>query len=68
MKRRGYCIDHSTTLAFGDSMNDESMIEKCGYGVAMVNGNEHIKNIADFVTEKTNNDDGVADFIEKYIL
>ena len=61
-------IDHSTTLAFGDSMNDESMIEKCGYGVAMVNGNEHIKNIADFVTEKTNNDDGVADFIEKYIL
>lgn len=61
-------IDHSTTLAFGDSMNDESMIEKCGYGVAMVNGNEHIKNIADFVTEKTNNDDGVADFIEKHIL
>lgn len=61
-------IDHGTTLAFGDSMNDESMIEKCGYGVAMVNGNEHIKSIADFVTEKTNNDDGVADFIEKYIL
>ena len=61
-------IDWKTTLAFGDSMNDESMIEKCGYGVAMVNGNPYIKKSADFVTDKTNNEDGVADFIEKYIL
>ena len=55
-------------MAFGDSMNDESMIEKCGYGVAMANGNPYIKKIADFVTDKTNNEDGVADFIEKYVL
>ncbi len=64
-----YCgIDPATTMAFGDSMNDESMILKCGYGVAMLNGNEQIKKQADFVTEKTNNEDGVADFIEKYVL
>lgn len=61
-------IDKKTTMAFGDSMNDESMIEKCGYGVAMANGNPYIKKIADFVTDKTNNEDGVADFIEKYVL
>lgn len=61
-------IDKKTTMAFGDSMNDESMIEKCGYGVAMANGNSYIKKIADFVTDKTNNEDGVADFIEKYVL
>ncbi len=61
-------IDPATTLAFGDSMNDESMITKCGYGVAMKNGNEQIKKIARFVTDKTNNEDGVADFIEKMIL
>ena len=61
-------IDAGTTMAFGDSMNDESMITKCGYGVAMKNGNEQIKKLAGFVTEKTNNEDGVADFIEKWVL
>lgn len=61
-------IDVKTTMAFGDSMNDESMITKCGYGVAMKNGNGEIKRIADFVTDRTNNEDGVADFIEKHVL
>lgn len=61
-------IDVKTTMAFGDSMNDESMITKCGYGVAMKNGNEQIKKIAGFVTDRTNNEDGVADFIEKHVL
>lgn len=61
-------IDEKTTMAFGDSMNDESMIRKCGYGIAMKNGNEEIKKIAAFVTDKTNNEDGVADFIEKHVL
>lgn len=61
-------IDAKQTIAFGDSMNDENMIVKCGYGVCMQNGLDYIKNVADFVTEKTNDEDGVGDFIEKYIL
>lgn len=61
-------IDSKSTMGFGDSMNDESMIAKCGYGIAMKNGNEQIKKLADFVTEKTNNEDGVADFLEKWVL
>lgn len=56
------------TMAFGDAMNDESMIRKCGYGVAMKNGNEYIKEIADFVTDHDNNDDGVGNFIKDYVL
>ncbi len=56
------------TMGFGDSMNDESLIKMAGYGVAMLNGLEEIKKIADFVTEKNNNDSGVADFIKKHIL
>lgn len=55
------------TLGFGDSMNDESMIRMCT-GVAMCNGLEEIKNIADYITENDNNHDGVGDFIEKYVL
>ncbi len=61
-------IDEKTTMAFGDSMNDESMIRMCGYGVAMCNGLDVIKNIADFVTEKSNNESGIGDFLLKNVL
>lgn len=61
-------IPHSQTMAFGDSMNDETMIRQAGYGVAMCNGLDYIKNIADFVTEKDNNHDGIADFLYRYVL
>ena len=56
------------TMGFGDSMNDENMIRECGYGVVMKNGLEQMKKIAAFVTDKTNDESGVGDFIEKYIL
>ena len=56
------------TMGFGDSMNDESMIRLCGNGIAMVNGLDYIKDIADFVTEKDNNHSGVGDFIQKFVL
>ena len=55
-------------MGFGDSMNDESMIRLLEYGVCMANGLEQIKQIADFVTEKDNNNSGVGDFLEKNIL
>lgn len=61
-------IPHEKTLAFGDSMNDESMIRLCGYGVAMKNGLEYIKDVADFITEADNNNDGIACFLEKFVL
>lgn len=56
------------TMGFGDSMNDENMIRECGYGVVMKNGLEQMKKIAAFVTDKTNDESGVGDFIEKYVL
>lgn len=61
-------IPHSQTMAFGDSMNDESMIVQTEHGVAMANALEHIKNVANYVTEKDNNNDGIADFLEKYVF
>ena len=56
------------TMGFGDSMNDESLIRMCRYGVSMCNGLEEIKKIADFVTDCDNNHDGVADFLRKWVL
>lgn len=61
-------IPEAQTMAFGDAMNDENMIRLCGFGVAMKNGNEELKAMADFITYKTNDEDGVADFIEKHVL
>jgi Cof subfamily protein (haloacid dehalogenase superfamily) len=61
-------ISREEVLAIGDSMNDEAMIRWAGIGVAMLNGDERIKDIADLVTDKSNDDDGVADMIERYIL
>jgi Cof subfamily protein (haloacid dehalogenase superfamily) len=61
-------IEQRAVMAIGDSMNDEAMIRWAGLGVAMANGDDRIKKIADLVTEKSNDEDGVADFIEQRIL
>lgn len=58
----------SKAMGFGDSMNDESLIRMAGYGVAMCNGLDEIKKIADFITDKNNNEDGIADFLRKHVL
>ena len=61
-------IKQTETMAFGDSMNDESLIRYTHHSVAMLNGLDEIKQIAAHVTEKTNEEDGVAHFIDKYVL
>lgn len=53
-------------IAFGDSGNDLSMLQCAGVGVAMANATSEIKEAADYVT-KSNNEDGIAYFVEKYI-
>lgn len=54
-------------IAVGDEENDQHMIKYAGLGVAMGNARESIKDIADFVTT-SNNDHGVANVINKFIL
>jgi len=61
-------VKQGETIAIGDSMNDEAMIRWAGIGVAMANGDERIKSIADLVTGHTNDEDGVAEVIEKYFF
>ncbi len=58
-------IPLKNAMAFGDGMNDESMIKMCGIGVAMKNACPFIKEVADFVTEFDNDSDGIARFLEK---
>ncbi|WP_317366974.1 Cof-type HAD-IIB family hydrolase [uncultured Tyzzerella sp.] len=60
-------INIEDTIAIGDSYNDISMVKIAGLGVAMGNGVEEIKNVANYITD-TNENDGVAKVIDKYIL
>jgi len=60
-------IKKEETIGFGDGVNDLAMFRECGIGVAMGNAEEKLKDMADYITQ-TNDEHGVAKFIEKYIL
>lgn len=51
-------------VCFGDNFNDISMIEAADIGVAVENAADAVKKAADIIIG-SNNDDGVARFIEK---
>lgn len=51
-----YNISIEEAIGIGDGENDIDMIEKCGIGVAMGNGKDACKKVADYVT--TDIDDG----------
>jgi Cof subfamily protein (haloacid dehalogenase superfamily) len=54
-------------ICIGDAGNDYHMIKYAGLGVAMDNAFPEVKEIADYIT-KTNENDGVAHVIKKFIL
>ncbi|MCL2628536.1 MAG: Cof-type HAD-IIB family hydrolase [Oscillospiraceae bacterium] len=60
-------IDSSEMIAVGDAFNDVSMLEYAGFSVAMDNAHDDIKAMCDYVT-LSNDNDGVAAVIEKFIL
>ena len=53
-------------VAVGDAANDLSMIEAAGIGVAMANGTRDVKAIADYITERDNNHDGIQEVVERF--
>ncbi|MGT2933314.1 Cof-type HAD-IIB family hydrolase [Streptococcus catagoni] len=61
-------LEAKNVMAIGDEANDFTMLQWAGLGVAMANGVDDAKNIADKVTSLTNDQSGVAEAIEKYIL
>lgn len=60
-------ISMEEVVAIGDNINDVKMVKNAGFGVMMENSAPYIKEIADIVA-KDNDNDGVAEVIEKYIL
>lgn len=67
-----WCAEHfgfdmSELVAFGDSLNDVSMLKAAGTGVAMQNAREDVKAMG-FAVCRPNTEDGVAHYIEENIL
>ena len=51
-----YGADMADTVAFGDSMNDQQMLEYAGVAVAMGNSSQELKDCADIVCESVEED------------
>lgn len=60
-------IKPEEVMCIGDSENDISMIKYAGVGVAMGNGLDIVKEVADYITD-TNNNSGVGKAIENLVL
>ena len=60
-------ISKEEVITIGDNANDIMMIKEAGMGVIMGNAAPYLKDSANFET-KTNNEDGVAEALEKLIL
>lgn len=60
-------IKRGEIMACGDGDNDLLMLKEVGFGVAMANAEEEVKKAADYIT-LSNEEDGVAEAIEKFAL
>lgn len=60
-------VDIESCWVFGDARNDHQMLTWAGRGVAMANADAQTKALATHLTA-SNDDDGVAQFIETHLL
>lgn len=61
-------IKREETIAIGDDFNDLSMIQEAGLGVGVQNTIQGMRQYCDYITEATNDEGGVGEVIEKFIL
>lgn len=64
-KENGFTLNE--VIAFGDAENDIEMIRRCGYGIAMGNAMEQVKQVAYAVTD-TNEQQGIAKALSRYLF
>jgi len=60
-------VSLSQIMALGDDYNDTNMLKRAGCSVAMGNAVDEAKQAAKYITD-TNNNDGVAKAIKKFIF
>lgn len=65
--RKYWGLKEDEVLTIGDQDNDIDLIQSGGIGVAMGNGTDELKAVADYVTDTVNND-GFVKAVEKFVL
>lgn len=58
----------SDTIAFGDATIDIPMLEYCGIGVAMGNGSDEVKAVADYITDNVEDDGLYKAFVKLELI
>ena len=65
-----YCDSHKISLndvmAFGDTTNDNEMLEAAGIGVCLKNGTKDAMSVSEYITDKRCEESGFADFVNKF--
>jgi Cof subfamily protein (haloacid dehalogenase superfamily) len=61
-------LQMARAMAIGDAMNDLGMLRAAGFGCAPANANAEVKAAALFVSQRTNEEDAVADLVERVAL
>lgn len=61
-------VDPADVWAFGDEVNDARMLQEMGWGVRMANHAPGLEGLGDDVTTHTNEEDGVAVYLETHLL
>jgi Cof subfamily protein (haloacid dehalogenase superfamily) len=61
-----YGISLDECIAVGNDENDLGMLKKAGLGIAVSNAKDYVQVVADYVTERDNENDAVAEVIEKF--
>lgn len=56
------------SMAIGDAMNDLGMVSAAGFGCAPANAVPEVKAAARYLSVRTNEEDAVADFVERLAL
>ena len=62
-----YDFDLDQVIAFGDNHNDDELIKRVGWGVAVANATDTLKSIANYVSPHTNKEDAVAKALEEFM-
>lgn len=65
---REYGLTRAEVMAVGDNFNDLEMLHYAGTGVLMGNADEALREVAPFHLTASNDEDGVAVAIEKFIF
>ena len=61
-------INIEDVIAIGDNNNDLSMIEVAGLGICVANANDDVKKKCDYICKLTNEEGGVKEALQKFIL